>query len=89
MCVIGKPRKPENPKSKTRVFVMERSSGRLYEGLMPTKDVKKLQLRENCSCDISGMKQMTDYKLVFEHKKFMVQPEEFFKKRGVSFADLV
>jgi hypothetical protein len=89
MCIAAKPHNQESSVSKTRIFVMEIPSGRLYNGLLSTETVKKLQLRDSISYDLSEMNPITNYKWVFEHKNFDVQPEELFKKRSVSFADLV
>jgi hypothetical protein len=78
MCIATKAHKPKSPDSNTRIYVMEIPSGRLYDGLLPTETVKKLQLRDIIPCDLSSMKPVNDCREVFEHNYFDVQPEALF-----------
>jgi len=52
LCICGKAKKPDKTDSDTRIFVMDTPLGNLYHGLLSTKIVRSLSLRDYISFDI-------------------------------------
>lgn len=81
MWIKVPPHKPDSPDSKTRIYVMDLPSGRLYDGLLATRDVRSLKLRDRIDVNLEDPHpaKATD---VFEpqnSKRFDMQMEDYLK----------
>jgi hypothetical protein len=77
MRIKIKGHKPDAEGSKTRVFVMEIPSGKLYEGLLATDFVKGLKLRQCIHVDLEDCCPASAEE-VFNPRSFDLQPEAAF-----------
>jgi hypothetical protein len=80
LCIAEKATKPESPNSKTRIFVLEQSTGHLLHGLLPTKIVRSLSLRDYISFDIEDWEVTTPEK-VFGATHYYDQTEDVYKDK--------
>jgi len=64
-------------KDNTRIFIMELSSGKFKNGLIPTEIIRKVKLRQIISVDLTDIHEVKDINKIVSSKYYNIQPSVY------------